>query len=109
MLAATFIKVYLKPKKIFSNNSLFDYLQGILPNFFATTGICSLIFFYLNMFYGLKRDKCILLAISFTFIGLSLWEFIQYSMGYPIDLNDIQMTVLGCILTVIFIKLINIQ
>lgn len=107
MLAVSFIKVYLRPKKVFSNDPLFDYLQGTLPNFFAATGICSLIFFYLNMFSGLKRDKCILFAVSFTFIGLSLWEFIQYTMGYPMDLNDILMTALGCILTVIFIKLIN--
>jgi hypothetical protein len=84
------------------------FLQGTLPNFFAATGFCALGFLYYKIFF--KGDPCLskklLFAFLFSFIGLTLWEYIQYFMGYPVDYYDILMSAIGSAITVIFIWLI---
>jgi len=102
-LAISFIKLYVRNQH-FELNAALDYLQGTLPNFFAATGICGLIFFYANLLNktGIYKRK-LLYAAVFTFAGLTSWEYIQYFMGYPIDYHDILMSFMGCIITVSFV------
>lgn len=85
-----------------------NFLQGTLPNFFAGTGICSLIFIYYRTFQPKKNNltERIFFSGIFSFAGLTLWEIIQWFMGYSIDIFDIGMTALGCILTSVFIFLV---
>jgi len=98
--AVSFIKLYVRNRN-FESNATLDYLQGTLPNFFAATGICGLIFFYANLLNKIGTYKRKLLyAAVFTFAGLTSWEYIQYFMGYPIDYHDILMSFIGCIITV---------
>lgn len=42
-------------------------------------------------------------SFLFSFLGLTLWEFIQYFMGYPIDYFDILMTAIGNAFTIIIL------
>jgi len=35
----------------------------------------------------------------FTFLGLTIWEYAQYFMGFPVDNYDILMSLIGCVLT----------
>ena len=106
-LAVCFIKLYVR-KQSFELNTILDYLQGTLPNFFAATGICGLIFFYTNLLSKADtyRRKLFYSAV-FTFAGLTSWEYIQYFMGYPIDYNDILMSFIGCIITIGFVLILK--
>ena len=93
-LAVSFIKLYVRNQH-FELNATLDYLQGTLPNFFAATGISSVIF--CNPYLRSKVDtykRRLIYASAFTFSGLTSWEYIQYFMGYPIDYNDIIMMIL---------------
>ena len=102
-LAVAFIKLYVR-KQHFELHTTFDYLQGTLPNFFAATGICGLIFLYANLLSKTSTYKRKLLyAAVFTFAGLTGWEYIQYFMGYPIDYHDILMSFIGCVITIGFV------
>lgn len=91
----------------FHLSPMFSFMQGTLPNFFAATGITSWAFMYYRIFpFSIsKLLPRILLASLFAFAGLTLWEVIQYFMGYAMDINDIAMTAVGCILTSVFIYL----
>ena len=103
MFTVSFIKLYVR-KQHFELHTRFDYLQGTLPNFFAATGLCGLIFFYVNLLNKKSTYKHRLLFASiFTFAGLTVWEYIQYFMGYPIDYNDILMSFIGCTVTIVFV------
>jgi len=106
-LAVSLIKTYVRSQH-FELNATLEYLQGTLPNFFAATGICGLMFFYTNLLSekGTYKRK-LLYAFGFTFIGLTSWEYIQYLMGYPIDYNDILMSFIGCIITIGFILILK--
>ena len=105
--AVSFIKLYVRNQS-FELNATLDYLQGTLPNFFAATGICSLIFFYANSLNKTGTYKCKLLyAAIFTFVGLTGWEYIQYFMGYPIDYHDILMSFTGCMITIGFVFILK--
>jgi len=105
--AVSFIKLYIRSRN-FELNATLDYLQGTLPNFFAATGICGLIFLYANLLNktGTYKRK-LLYAAVFTFAGLTSWEYIQYFMGYPIDYHDILMSFIGCIITVGFVLILK--
>jgi len=106
-LAVSFIKLYVRNQH-FELNATLDYLQGTLPNFFAATGISSIIFcnpYLRNKIGGYKRR--LLYASVFTFAGLTGWEYIQYFMGFPIDYNDILMSFIGCIITVGFVLILK--
>lgn len=83
-----------------------DFLQGTLPNFFAATGICASIFVFYKLLFrtDTSSSKKLIFAILFTFFGLIFWEVIQFLMGSPMDIYDVLMTALGCILTAGFIK-----
>ena len=101
--AVSFIKIYVRNQHVELNTTL-DYLQGTLPNFFAATGICGIIFYFVNLLSKIGSYKRKLLySFVFTFIGLTSWEYVQYFMGYPIDYNDILMSFIGCIITIGFI------
>jgi hypothetical protein len=103
MFAVSFIKLYIRNQH-FELHGILDYLQGTLPNFFAATGICSIIFSYANLLSKTGTYKRTLLYASiFTFAGLTAWEYIQYFMGYPIDYHDILMSFIGCIITIGFV------
>ena len=106
-LAISVIKTYVRDQH-FELSVTLDYLQGTLPNFFAATGICGLIFYYANLLSktGTYKRKLLYAAI-FTFAGLTSWEYIQYFMGYPIDYNDILMSFIGCIITVGFVLVLK--
>jgi TRAP-type C4-dicarboxylate transport system permease small subunit len=107
ILAVCFIKLYVR-RQHFELNTTLDYLQGTLPNFFAATGICGVVFFYANLLSktGTYKRK-LLYAFVFTFVGLTSWEYIQYFMGYPIDYHDILMSFIGCIITVGFVLILK--
>ena len=108
-LAVSFIKLYVRNQH-FELNVTLDYLQGTLPNFFAATGICGLIFLYANLLSKKGTYKRNLLFASvFTFAGLTSWEYIQYFMGYPIDYHDILMSFIGCIITIGFVLILKIN
>jgi len=106
-LAVSFIKTYVRNQH-FELNVTLDYLQGTLPNFFAATGICGLVFCYANLLSktGTYKRK-LLYAFVFTFTSLTSWEYIQYFMGYPIDYNDILMSFIACIITIGFVLVLK--
>ena len=106
-LAVSFIKLYVR-RQNFELSITLDYLQGTLPNFFAATGICSLIFIYIVLLSKTDTYKRKLLyAAIFTFAGLTSWEYIQYFIGYPVDYHDILMSFIGCIITVGFVFILR--
>lgn len=105
-----FIRAVIRPRQ-YHFTGILDFLQGTLPNFFAATGICAIAFLNYKLFFGTveqipSTNKKLVFGFLFSFIGLTLWEIIQYFMGYPIDYYDIIMTALGSIFTVMLNKLI---
>ena len=105
--AVSFIKLYVRNQS-FELNATLDYLQGTLPNFFAATGICSLIFIYGNLLSKIgSYNRKLLYAFVFTFVGLTSWEYIQYFMGYPVDYHDILMSFTGCMITIGFVLILK--
>jgi len=79
----------------------FKYLLGIAPNF----GAALAILFGIEIYYTIliKKSKVIdsnpkefgLIALV-TFLGLSLWELLQFVFwAYPIDVYDILATAVG--------------
>lgn len=48
-------------------------------------------------------------AFLFSFLGLTLWEFIQFLMGYPVDYFDIVMTGIGNVFTIMIIFLLRLK
>ncbi|SIS79016.1 hypothetical protein SAMN05421786_102109 [Chryseobacterium ureilyticum] len=85
-----------------------DFLQGTLPNFFAATGIFASVFIFYKLLFrtDASSSKKLIFSTLFTFFGLILWEVIQYFMGSPMDIYDVLMTILGCILTGGFIQIL---
>lgn len=88
------------------------FLQGTLPNFFAAVGFCVLGFNYSPIFFQLGNLKLtlnyqLIFAFLFSFGGLTIWEAIQYFMGFPIDYYDILMTAIGSAAMTIFIKILK--
>lgn len=107
MIGVLYIQQYLRKQNIqLSDFGIF--LRGTLPNFFAATGYCSLMFMWHRAYalnkgnYNIKRTLCIDFCI--TVLGLSLWELALFLIdGAPIDIYDIAMSFLGGILIVILI------
>jgi len=104
------IKTVLRPKHL-NLSRPFDFLMGTLPNFFAGAMFCVIAFVYYS---ALKKKEStltgrLIFAFLFSFIGLTLWEYIQHFMGYQIDYFDIIMTALGNLLTIIAILLLQIE
>lgn len=104
------IKTIIRPKHLLLSEP-FAFLQGTLPNFFAGAMFCVLAFIY----YGaLSRNKKsiqqrLFFAFMFSFTGLTVWEYIQFYMGYRIDYYDIAMTVFGNLITIILIILLRLK
>ncbi len=109
-LGITIIKTIIRPKHLLLSET-FDFLQGTLPNFFAGAMFCALAFVYYSAFYINENSilRRLIFAFLFSFLGLTIWEYIQYFMGYPFDYYDILMTAFGNLLTVIIIILIRIK
>ncbi|UFH31414.1 hypothetical protein LNP04_15780 [Chryseobacterium sp. C-71] len=85
-----------------------NFLQGTLPNLFAATAFCAIFFIYYKLIFRIDSsfNKKLIFSTLLTFLGLVIWEIIQYFMGSRIDFYDILMTTIGCILTAAFIKLV---
>ncbi len=108
-LLCFFIRSFIRTQH-YKFTGILDFLQGTLPNFFAATGFCALAYLYHQLFFGINANKVTLnkklvFAFLFSFVGLTLWEVIQYLLGYKMDVNDVLMTALGSIITVVFIWL----
>lgn len=95
------IKTVLRPRH-YHFSEIFDFLLDTLPNFFAGAAIFVFGFlFYIAIFknnYTVLRR--FLFSSVFSFCSLTIWEIIQYFMGYPIDVFDIIMTVAGIITSI---------
>lgn len=106
----TIVKTIIRPLHLHLSET-FDFFQGTLPNFFAGAGFFSLAFVYYRAFYRNVNSlsQRLLFAFILSFLGLTLWEYIQYFMGYPIDYFDILMTAIGNVFTVAIILLIRIK
>ena len=100
----------IRPRHI-QLSETFDFLQGTLPNFFAGSGFFALAFVYYRAFYrtGNSLNRRLIFAFIFSFLGLTLWEFVRYFMDYPIDYFDILMTLIGNVFTIIIILMIRIK
>jgi glucan phosphoethanolaminetransferase (alkaline phosphatase superfamily) len=109
-LGIILIRTVIRPKHYHLSEALI-FLQGTLPNFFAGAMFCVLAFVYYKALY--KNDNSLLrrftFAFLFSFFGLTLWEYIQYLMGYPIDYFDILMSGIGNMFTIIIILLLRIK
>ncbi|MBD8084586.1 hypothetical protein [Chryseobacterium caseinilyticum] len=83
-----------------------DFLQGVLPNFFAATTFTAGFFIYYKLIFRTDNttDNKLTISSAISFFGLVIWEFIQLMMGSPIDIYDIFTTFLGCLITFIFVK-----
>ncbi|MCB9249226.1 MAG: hypothetical protein H6613_12135 [Ignavibacteriales bacterium] len=110
VLGVIIIKSIIRPKHLQLSES-FEFLQGTLPNFFASAMIFVLAFVYYGAFYRNKNvvHRRIIFAFLFSFLGLTLWEYVQFFMGYPIDYFDILMTAIGNIFTIVIILLLKIK
>ncbi|PVX50729.1 hypothetical protein C7377_1042 [Balneicella halophila] len=110
-LGIILIKSYIRPQPPHLSETL-DFLQETLPNFFA-----GAIFYVLGFIYfkGLFRSENSLIrrhlfAFLFSFLGLTLWEYIQFFLwDYPIDYFDNIMTAVGNIFTIFIIFLLRLK
>lgn len=109
-LGIIIIKTIIRPKH-FQLSNTFDFLQGTLPNFFAGSGIFVIVFVYYKAFFINKNSitKRIIVAFASSFLGLTIWEFIQYYMGFSIDYFDVLMTALGNLASIIIIVLLRLK
>lgn len=79
---------------------------GILPNFFAGLGLC--ITFYIYHLPGFKnlnlnRQRRLVAAFLISFLGLTLWEYLQHLLHRPFDIEDIWMSLAGALIGAISI------
>ena len=104
------IKTIIRPKHLHLSDT-FDFLQGTLPNLFAGSGLFVITFVYFRALYNNENSimKRISFAFAFSFFGLTLWELIQYFMGFPIDYFDILMTGIGNLLSIFLVYLLRIK
>lgn len=95
------IKGILRPKHLDISDT-FNFLLGTLPNFFAGSGLFVISFIYFKAFYPNENSLKIRLFVAFliSFLGLTLWEVLQYFMGFSIDYYDILMTAFGNLVTI---------
>lgn len=111
-LSITIIKGVLRPLNLHYPKSV-AFLMDTLPNFFAATGICPLLFVYIPFIISgekIKKDHLrLILSALITLIVLITWEFFQLVWKYPVDILDILMTTIGCLLTYIFIRVLAIK
>lgn len=80
-----------------------DFLFGTLPNFFAATAITALIYVLLRKYETKKR---LAIAILISIGGLTLWEIIE-TLRDPFDFYDILFTIIGSLVTALFIMLLE--
>jgi len=88
-------------------SSGFKYLLGIAPNF----GAALAILFGIEIYYTILIKKLKVMNCSFkefglialvTFLGLALWELLQFLFwAYPIDVYDIMATVAGIVFSIL--------
>ena len=109
-LGIVIIRIVIRPKHYQLSETL-DFLQGTLPNFFAGAMFFVLAFLYYRALFRNNNSliRRIIFAFLFSFLGLTLWEYIQYLMGYPIDYFDILMTAIGNLFTIIIILILRIK
>lgn len=110
VLGIIIIKTIIRPKH-YHLSETFDFLQGTLPNFFAGAMLFVLAFVYYRAFYRNENllIRRLIFAFLFSFLGLTLWEYIQYLMGYSIDYYDILMTAIGNVFTIIMVFALRIK
>ncbi len=85
----------------------FKFLTGILPNFFAASGLPFLFQHIVARPSALKIIRFGWFAVM-TFIVLTLWEFAQYALwDYPVDFYDLTATAAGCFLSAIADRLLR--
>ncbi|WP_111707405.1 hypothetical protein [Lutibacter citreus] len=104
------IKTIIRPKQLHISE-FFIFLQGTLPNYFAGAGLFSLAFIFYRAFFSYENSiiKRIVFSFLFSFVGLTMWELVQYFMGYPVDYYDIIMTAIGGVSSIIIVLLIRIK
>ena len=104
------IRIIIRPQH-YQLSETFDFLQGTLPNFFAGAMFFVLAFLYYRALFRNDNSftRRIMFAFLFSFLGLTLWEYIQFLMGYPIDYFDILMTAIGNLFTIIIILILRIK
>ena len=104
------ITAFIRPKHYQLSETL-DFLIGTLPNFFGGAMLYVLAFLYYRPLFRNDNSliKRIIFAFLFSFLALTLWEYIQYFMGYPIDYFDILMTAIGNLFTIIIIFILRIK
>ena len=109
-LGIVIIRIVIRPKHYQLSETL-DFLQGTLPNFFAGAMFFVLAFLYYRALFRNNNSltRRIIFAFLFSFLGLTLWEYIQFLMGYPIDYFDILMTSIGNLFTIIIILILRIK
>lgn len=109
-LGITLIKTVIRPKHYHLSETL-DFLQGTLPNFFAGAIFYVLAFIYFRAFFRNESSliRRHIFAFLFSFLGLTLWECIQFLMGFPIDYFDIIMTAIGNLFTIIIISFLRLK
>ncbi|MFI1770183.1 hypothetical protein [Thalassobellus citreus] len=109
-LGIIIIKTIIRPKHFYISDT-FDFLQGTLPNFFAGSGLFVLAFVFFRAFFTNQNSiiKRVIFAFTFSFLGLTIWEFTQFFMGFPIDYYDILMTAIGNSFSIIIVLLIRIR
>ncbi len=82
-------------------STLTKYWLGVLPNFFAGLGIC--LGLYSNHLLKYKRfetntNQLFIASLVLPVLMLIVWEYIQFLLGRPFDIEDIYMSLAGTIL-----------
>ena len=105
MILVVLIQYFIRPKKI-NYLQLNDFLLGTLPSLFGAIGYVALIFVIHRIIKKKHNNynilKSLLFSNLFTFLGFTIWEILRMGLN-PFDLNDIIMTILGCIVSSLII------
>jgi hypothetical protein len=105
------IQEYLRPNALF-NSKMGIFMMGVLPSFLGASAYVLIVFVFYKIVQGhyekYKLKTGLIIANSFAFFGLTIWELIRIAIS-PFDKWDVIATILGCILSTIVILLVYIS
>jgi hypothetical protein len=99
------IQEYLRPN-VLLNSKMGIFMMGVLPSFFGAAAYVLIAFVCYKIVQGhyqkYKLTTGLIIANSFTFFGLTIWELVRVTM-YSFDWWDMIATIFGCFLSTIVI------
>ena len=94
------VQFIIRPLHLFPRDTLFHYLLGVAPNFWAMLSLPAGLMLVSNWVLRRRPEQALwldpMLVYAFAFSGILAWELFQpVTKFYYFDLNDVVWTLIG--------------